>query len=279
MAFYSMLSRASSSVRPLAIRIVRSSRTFNGAACNFVSTEKSNLSHELTPRSRVSFLQFSTETEAAKQSVGQNLISRVRKPKIQRPMEPDDQNLICVLESKIQRAKEAYDHNSVQEMTEEFPFKIRRNPQSRTLLLTRRWRDEKIEVEGYIPNLNEVYDENDEDGNPKGPCYDTRIYLHVSVSRKQNGLKLKFGVTAFQNKIFINSLSIKSIKYPDGSEVAYNGPESSHLDREVEQAFQKYLEVRGIKPSIANLLPKCMDKKDSRQHYKWLKNLKNFIEH
>ncbi|KAF3449075.1 hypothetical protein FNV43_RR09799 [Rhamnella rubrinervis] len=197
MAFYFMLSRASSSVRPLAIRIVRSSRTFNGAACNFVSTEKSSRSHELTPRSR-------------------------------RPMEPDDHSLICALESKIQRTKESEDYNSVQEMTEEFPFKIQRNPQSSTLLLMRKWRDETIEVEGYIPDINKIYgDENDEDGNPKGACYETSIDLDVSVSKKQNGLKLMFGVTAFRNRIFVNHLSIKSIKCPDGSEVAYSGPESS----------------------------------------------------
>lgn len=75
MAFYSMLRRASSSVLPLSIRTFRSSRNFHGAAFTVLSTEKRNLSRELTRRSRVPILQFSTETAAAKRSAEENLIS------------------------------------------------------------------------------------------------------------------------------------------------------------------------------------------------------------
>ena len=86
MAFYSVLRRASSSVLPLAVRAVGSSRAFHGAAVSTVLTvQKGNLSRDLIRRSFVPFLRFSTET-ASKRSA--------------------DQKLIQVLESELQCAEE-----------------------------------------------------------------------------------------------------------------------------------------------------------------------------
>lgn len=53
----------------------------------------------------------------------------------------------------------------------------------------------------------------------------------------------------------------------------------SDLDENLQKAFHKYLEVRGIKPSITNFLHEYMIAKDSKEYMNWLKNLKNFVEH
>lgn len=53
----------------------------------------------------------------------------------------------------------------------------------------------------------------------------------------------------------------------------------SDLDENLQKAFLKYLEVRGINPSTTNFLHEYMIKKDNKEYLEWLKNLKNFIEH
>lgn len=53
----------------------------------------------------------------------------------------------------------------------------------------------------------------------------------------------------------------------------------SDLDENLQKAFHKYLEVRGVKPSTTNFLLEYMINKDNKEYFQWLKNLKNFIEH
>lgn len=50
------------------------------------------------------------------------------------------------------------------------------------------------------------------------------------------------------------------------------------LDENLQKAFHKYLEIRGIKPSTTNFLHEYMINKDSREYLVWLKNLKKFVE-
>lgn len=52
----------------------------------------------------------------------------------------------------------------------------------------------------------------------------------------------------------------------------------SDLDENLQKAFHKYLEIRGIKPSTTNFLQEYMINKDSKEYLGWLKNLKKFIE-
>jgi complement component 1 Q subcomponent-binding protein len=53
---------------------------------------------------------------------------------------------------------------------------------------------------------------------------------------------------------------------------------SSDLDENLQKAFHKYLEIRGIKPSAINFLHEYMINKNSREELNWLKKLKNFVE-
>ncbi|XP_015897155.2 uncharacterized protein At2g39795, mitochondrial [Ziziphus jujuba] len=253
MAFHSILHRASSSVLPLAIRSVRSSRTFHGAVSTLLTIDnKGSLCRDLTRRSWVPFQRFSTDVAANKRSA--------------------DENLIRVLESEIPLVDD-----SVQEIPDGFPFEIQDNTGERTIFLTREFDDEIIKVEVDMPNIS-AEDEGDEDAeNDEDVSDQSSIPLVVSVS-KGSGLHLEFGVTAYPDEITIDSLSIKQ---PEGSEeqLAYEGPEFSDLDENLQKAFLKYLEVRGINPSTTNFLHEYMIKKDNKEYLEWLKNLKNFIEH
>ncbi|PON90803.1 Mitochondrial glycoprotein [Trema orientale] len=258
MALYSILRRASSSVLPLAIRTVGSSRALHGAASTVrLTLQKGNLSRELTRRSFVPFLRFSTETAAKNRA---------------------DENLIRVLESELQCAEESEPgQDSVEEIPDEFPFEIEDNLGERTILLTREFEDETIKVEVDIPNVS-MEDEGDDDADNQDQSNDqTSIPLVVRIT-KRRGLELEFGVTAFPDEFTIDSLSIKQ---PDGSEdqLAYEGPDFNDLDENLQKAFHKYLEVRGIKPSTTNFLHEYMIAKDSKEYMNWLKNLKNFVEH
>lgn len=50
------------------------------------------------------------------------------------------------------------------------------------------------------------------------------------------------------------------------------------LDENLQKAFHKYLEIRGIKPSTTNFLHEYMINKDSKEYLMWLKNVKAFIK-
>lgn len=242
MALNLMLRRLSFSVRPLAVRAVGSPRTFRSVISAVLSVEKGTLnrSHFLP------FLHFSTKPSS-------------------------DKNLIRILESEIDCAEKPTE----EEIPDGFPFKIQDNPGERTVLLTREYQDEVIKVEVDMPNPDLGEDE-DEGSNEDEANERTSIPLVVNIS-KGNGMHLEFGVTAFPDEITIDSLSIKQ---PGDSEdqLAYEGPDFNDLDENLRKAFHKYLEIRGIKPSLTNFLHEYMINKDNREYLQWLNNLKKFVE-
>lgn len=245
MALNLMLRRASSSVLPRAIRAVGSQRTFRSAISAVLSVDKTTLN-------RSTFIPFLQRFSSKPSS---------------------DENLIRVLESEIDCAEQP----TANEIPNEFPFKIQDNPGERTILLTREYGDEIIKVEVDMPNPDDIEeDEEDDDNKDEGADDRTSIPLVVSIS-KGNGSCLEFGVTAFPDEITIDSLSAKQPEASD-DELAYEGPDFSDLDENLQKAFHKYLEIRGIKPSTTNFLQEYMMNKDSKEYLHWLQNLKKFIE-
>lgn len=245
MALNLMLRRASSSVLPLAIRAVGSQRTFRSAISAVLSVEKTTLNRSTF----IPFLQrFSTKPSS-------------------------DENLIRVIESEIDCAEQP----TADEIPDEFPFKIQDHPGERTILLTREYGDEIIKVEVDMPNPDDVEEDEEGDGNEdEGTDTRTSIPLVVSIS-KGNGTCLEFGVTAFPDEITIDSLSVRQPETSD-DQLAYEGPDFGDLDENLQKAFHKYLEIRGIRPSTTNFLQEYMINKDSKEYLHWLKNLKKFIE-
>lgn len=251
-----MLRRVASTVTPLAIRAVRSSRSFHNAIASSLSVEKRILERELHRGGFYPFMRFSTAS-ATKHS--------------------SDESLIGVLQSEIECAEteESPDHKILEDLPDGFPFEIQDTPGERTILLKRQYQDEKITVEVDMPTVTEEQEENEDDEKNEEEGYQSSVPLVVSIT-KGNGLSLEFGVTAYPDEITIDSLSIKQ---PEGSEdqLAYEGPDFNDLDENLQKAFHKYLEIRGIKPSTTNFLLEYMSYKDSREYLQWLKNLKTFV--
>ncbi|KAJ6407832.1 hypothetical protein OIU84_011188 [Salix udensis] len=244
MAFNSVLRRASKCFLPLAIRTVGSLRTVQRAIPTVLFVE-----NRTTPRTFLPFSHFSTAATAEKPTA--------------------DGNLIRVLESEIECIEEPQDEENI---PNDFPFKIEDNPGERTISLNRKFQDETIKIEVDMPNVS--IDVEDADDNTKDSDVSS-IPLVVSIS-KGSGQFMEFGITAFPDEITIDSLSIKNPENSD--ELAYAGPDFNDLDENLQNAFHKHLEIRGIKPSTTNVLFDYMANKDNKEYLLWLKNLKNFVE-
>ena len=53
---------------------------------------------------------------------------------------------------------------------------------------------------------------------------------------------------------------------------------SSDLDKDLQKAFKRYLNIRGIKPSTINFLHEYMINKNSKEELIWMKKLRKFVE-
>ncbi|XP_057475119.1 uncharacterized protein At2g39795, mitochondrial-like [Actinidia eriantha] len=250
MAFASILRRSASAVVPLAIRAIGGQRYHHHC-----SALLSAVNHRILSRSSFpSILHYSSTSK--------------------RPS--SDESLLRVIETEIKCAQESEDHDQADDVPDGFPFKIEDNPGQQTISLCREYQGENILVEVHMPDLVTGDNGEDDDVDDTEKSNQSSIPLVVTVSKK-NGPCLEFGVTAFPDEISIDSLSVKD---PQNSEdqIPYEGPDFSDLDENLQKAFHKYLEIRGIKPSTTNFLHEYMINKDSREYMMWLKNLKKFIE-
>lgn len=190
-----------------------------------------------------------------------------------------DQTLVKVIDAEIVCAEESDENPEVMEAPEGFPFKIEDVPGQQTITLSRKYQDESITVEVHMPDLvtggeddNEDDDDDDDDEKPT----QSHVPLVVKVAKSHKFI-LEFNCTAYPDEISVDSMSVKK---PDSAEdeIAYEGPDFSDLDENLQKAFHKYLEIRGIKPSTTNFLHEYMINKDSREYMMWLKNLKKFVQ-
>ncbi|XXG86435.1 hypothetical protein AAC387_Pa11g1332 [Persea americana] len=257
MAFCNSIRRTASRVAPLTFRAVESRRGFHSSL--FPKNSSSSLSQKLW---RVGSGYLSTNRFSA--------ISQ--KPK-------SDESLLRVIESEITCAEESDDHNRVEEIPDEFPFQIQDNPGEQTISLIRQYHGETIKVEVHMPDLV-TGDENNDDDNDDDADDEkggqSSIPLVITVS-KIHGPTLEFNCTAYADEVAIDSLSVREQEASE-DQIAYEGPDFSDLDENLQKAFHKYLTIRGIKPSTTNFLHEYMINKDSKEYVNWLKNLKKFIE-
>ncbi|KAL7214850.1 hypothetical protein ACSBR1_027097 [Camellia fascicularis] len=254
MAFGSMVRRSASAVVLVANRVIGSHRYHRHCSSSVFGAVVNHC--QLSRTSFPSVLHYSSSTS-------------------KRPT--SDESLLRVIISEIKCAQDTDDHNQAEEVPDNFPFELQDNPGHQTISLTREYQGETITVEVHMPNLvTGEDDDNDADNDDAEKNNQSSIPLLVRVSKK-SGPCLEFECTAFPDEIAIDSLSVKD---PENSEdqIAYEGPDFTDLDENLQKAFHKYLEIRGIKPSTTNFLHEYMINKDSREYMMWLKNLKKFIE-
>ncbi|KAF7831030.1 Mitochondrial glycoprotein [Senna tora] len=254
MAFSSLLRKSASSLRPLADHLLKTPRNFHPLLCTAIN----HATHSRTP-SLNPFVPTSHFSSAQPKKF------------------PSDESLLRALESEIRCAEEADDHNRVEHIPSDFPFEITDTPGQQTITLQRKYQDENIKVEVHMPDLVTGENEDDrDDDNESERASQSSIPLVVSVS-KNGGPSLEFTCMAYPEEIAIDSLIVKN---PENTEdqIAYEGPDFQDLDENLQKAFQKYLEIRGIKPRTTNFLHEYMINKDSKEYVVWMKKLMRFIE-
>ncbi|ONK76888.1 uncharacterized protein A4U43_C02F890 [Asparagus officinalis] len=199
-----------------------------------------------------------------------------------------DSELVKVVESEIQCAEECDDHDRVEEIPEGFPFEIQDEKGTNIITLKRKFKDENIEVtvsmsslvtgeepDGDVANNNKNDDDEGEAGESSSQ---SSLPLTVNISRG-HGPSLEFICTAYPDEITIDAMSVRENASEKEQEMlAYEGPDFNDLDENLQKAFHKYLELRGITPITTNFLHEYMINKDSREYLHWLNNLKEFVE-
>ncbi|TXG49853.1 hypothetical protein EZV62_025728 [Acer yangbiense] len=95
---------------------------------------------------------------------------------------------------------------------------------------------------------------------------------HVEETQSEFTFKLNRG---FEEDGSVNVELTK--EFQDDGYYQDSGHDYNDLDESMKKAFQKMLEVRGIKPSIVYFMFKCNNKNTQRK-LKVLKKIKNFIE-
>lgn len=58
----------------------------------------------------------------------------------------------------------------------------------------------------------------------------------------------------------------------------YIGPQFDHLDTNVQEEFERFLEERGINGDLALFVPEYAEYKEQKEYVKWLQNVKTFID-
>ncbi|XP_058069826.1 uncharacterized protein At2g39795, mitochondrial-like [Magnolia sinica] len=190
-----------------------------------------------------------------------------------------DEKLKLVLDSEIKCAEESDDLD--QGLPDVSPFEIVDNPGEQTVTLKREFMGESIQVEVHMSDLMGEEDEEDKDDADSGDDNEENssqpnVSLIVTIS-KGEGPSLEFCCTTYPDKFTIDSMLMKGQQVSD-DQIAYEGPEFSDLDDNLQKAFYKYLEARGIKSSLTNSLQEYMVNKDNREYLRWLKNMKDFVE-
>ncbi|KAL4386443.1 hypothetical protein GQ457_09G029890 [Hibiscus cannabinus] len=230
MTFTSILRKSANSLAPLAIRLTRVQRNYH--SCVFTALNQGFQSRQSTVyRFYPNTLRFSTAVASKKPF----------------PDEP----VIRVLESKIQCAEED-GSDQVEGTLSGFPFEIEDIPGLQTVTLKRDYNGELVKVSVHMLEHGDEQDEGDDnDGDDYEDQIKTNISLAVTVSNK-DGSSLEFNCTASPDHIAIDSLYFRG--------------DLHYLDDNLEKAFNKYLEVRGINPSATDFLREYVINKNNREH-------------
>ncbi|KAI3783435.1 hypothetical protein L1987_42517 [Smallanthus sonchifolius] len=259
MAINTLIRRSASSLSPLAARLLVGQRSFNhhcgGALVAAVTHTRNIVSNNSFLAPSVSRYCFSASLAVTRPS--------------------SDESLLRVIDAEIKCSEESFEES--EGVPEGFPFELDDTLGQQTISLTREYQGESIHVEVEPSSLVTGNEDDDSDEDGKSDKDDQASLPMVVKVSKEGGPSLEFGVTAYPDEIVIESLSVKD---PEMSEdqLPYEGPRFDELDENLQKAFHKYLEIRGIKPGITNFLHEYMVNKDHREYTNWLKNLKKFVE-
>ncbi|MQM10158.1 hypothetical protein Taro_043056 [Colocasia esculenta] len=189
---------------------------------------------------------------------------------------PSDSSILRVLDAEIKYAEESDDHDRKDEIPGQFPFEVEDAPGSTTITLRKVYHGESIKVIVSMPDLV-TGDRGVEDAERSEQKSSQSSLPLIANVTKGDGTSLEFGCTAYPDEVCIDSLVVREAGLSD-QDLAYEGPDFNDLDENLQKAFHKYLDIRGISPSTTNYLHEYMINKDSREYSLWLKKMKQFIQ-
>ncbi|KAJ8504272.1 hypothetical protein OPV22_005158 [Ensete ventricosum] len=126
-----------------------------------------------------------------------------------------------------------------------------------------------------ILNDLEEIDEDDDDDERNENSMEPTLSLVVTIDKGEGSL-LEFCCNLNSDELEIEGMVMKKRDDVDGQS-AYQGLKFSDLDENLQKALHRYLEARGIKNSLFDVLHKYMWNKDERESLRWLKNMKGLI--
>eukprot|EP01018_Ginkgo_biloba_P026047 Gb_00756 [translate_table: standard] len=155
--------------------------------------------------------------------------------------------------------------------TDGIPFTVEDKPGEIWIVLRRKYGEEDIKVEVTLIDT-ESPDQGDDDGE-NIPC---QISLAVTISKGEGTPSMVIGCSAYPDEIAVDGVAIKEWRPPN--QVPYEGPNFRDLEENLQEAFNEYLEVRGIDGNLSNFLHQYMLSKNQKEYLQWLQIVKSFME-
>ncbi|KAG5403872.1 hypothetical protein IGI04_009991 [Brassica rapa subsp. trilocularis] len=177
-----------------------------------------------------------------------------------------DENLVSVLESEI-NCSVVKEVPGEDELPEGFPFRIGDITGDRVLHLIREFEDETI----FVRIGDDEEKEEPNDHHAEGLI---GIPMVISVTKQDDGPCLDFIAKAYVGEIVIEAVYVE--EEPRKHTCPYQGPDFDDLDDNLQKAFHRFLEVRGIKPTFTEFVVDYMADKEGRERVQWLKDVKSF---
>lgn len=188
-------------------------------------------------------------------------------------------NLLELLEDEIQCALESDPPTEDAKLPGTIDWEIEDILGNQAVMLRKKYGNEDIKVE-VMPGDMDDDDDEEEDGDSNIASVEPHVYLTVTIS-KGEGPFVEFICTGYDKEVSIDAMAFKhpyKNTSDEGDRIPYDGPDFNDLDESLQKAFHKYLEVRGIKPGLANYLSEYMINKERKEYINWLKTVKEYIE-
>ncbi|KAK1364921.1 hypothetical protein POM88_040482 [Heracleum sosnowskyi] len=259
MALHSILQRSAARITPIAARFVTAGeRYYHNRTPAMYSFAKFQPSNSLViPTDRLSSLRrrYSAASSSALKTT---------------TCTGCDRKLLKIIDFEIYWAEDDEDDFEDVDPPESFPFKIHEdNHGKQTTTLSRMYQGETVSVE-----VDLHIDDPDDYAKAHGLDYSYSMSLIVRVLAKSEKYILEFGCTTYPEKILINSLSVKNLDSVEDKS-AYEGRD---LDDDLQKAFEKYLEARGINNCSTKIFFEYQIRKRKRVYSNHLQKLKKFVQ-
>ncbi|XP_043698947.1 uncharacterized protein At2g39795, mitochondrial-like [Telopea speciosissima] len=182
-------------------------------------------------------------------------------------------NILRILRTEIQYESEYAPPK--QPVTEFNSFTVEDRPGEQWIRLRGKYGDkEDIKIEVTMFDGSVSVPKATEDG--QGEDAQLHISLIVDVSKGEGCDVLEFVCSAWPDSMEIQKIFM--LRRGGMPARPYAGPDFKDLDDELQNAYQEFLEERGVNDELAVFLHEYMVNKDKTEFMRWLGNVKSYIE-